>query len=87
VKKLYISGIREEHTEEQLRDYFTEFGNVTDVDIIADKATGKKRGFAFVSFDDYDPVDKCVCERNEHFSGTLFRLKFVGFCSAKIPPN
>lgn len=64
VRKLYVSGIREDHTDDMLRNYFSQFGSVSEVDIIVDKTTGKKRGFAFVSFDDYDPVDKCVLQKS-----------------------
>lgn len=45
-----------------MRDYFKEFGNIVNINIVAHKDTGKKRGFAFVEYDDYDPVDKIVCE-------------------------
>ena len=30
-KRLYVSGIREEHTEQMLTDYFKKFGNVVKV--------------------------------------------------------
>uniref|UniRef100_A0A0N5ARC6 Heterogeneous nuclear ribonucleoprotein A1 n=1 Tax=Syphacia muris TaxID=451379 RepID=A0A0N5ARC6_9BILA len=59
-KRLYVSGVREEHTEEMFKEHFSKYGNVLKVEIIADKSTGKPRGFAFISFDDYDAVDKCV---------------------------
>ncbi|VDK51711.1 unnamed protein product [Anisakis simplex] len=59
-KRLYVSGIREEHTEEMLQEFFSQFGSVLKAEIINDKNTGKPRGFAFITFDDYDPVDKCV---------------------------
>ena len=62
VKKIFVSGIKDEIETEDLRDYFSEMGDVIDVDIIVDKDTKRKRGFAFVQFDDYDPVDKAVCE-------------------------
>lgn len=58
VKKLFIAGIKDDVTDDQLKDYFSEFGTVTNVTIVTDKATQKKKGFGFVEFDDYDPVDK-----------------------------
>lgn len=54
IKKLFCGGVKEDTTEDQLKDYFSKFGIVDGVDI--------KRGFAFVMFDDYDVVDKLVCK-------------------------
>lgn len=62
VKKLFVGGLKDEHTEDDLREYFSEFGAVTGVNIVMDKESNKKRGFAFVEYDDYDPVDKVVCK-------------------------
>ena len=49
-------------TENLFKDVFSEHGNIESVNIITDKATGKGKGFAFVTFDDHDAVDKCNCK-------------------------
>lgn len=69
IKKVFVGGLKEEVTEDQLRDYFSGYGNVTTVDCIVNKETGRKRGFAFVTFDDYDPVDKICLEKDHQISG------------------
>src|SRR5213075_3242739 len=38
-----------EVTENDLQDFFGAFGPVTDVNLITDRATGRSRGFAFVT--------------------------------------
>ena len=57
---MFVGGLKDDTEEHQVREYFSQFGKVESCDLITDKETKKKRGFAFVQFDDYDPVDKIV---------------------------
>uniref|UniRef100_H3C016 Heterogeneous nuclear ribonucleoprotein A1b n=1 Tax=Tetraodon nigroviridis TaxID=99883 RepID=H3C016_TETNG len=63
VKKIFVGGIKEDTEESHIRDYFERFGKIEIIDIIADRNSGKKRGFAFVTFDDHDPVDRIVIQK------------------------
>jgi len=74
VNKLYVSGIKDDLGEEDLREYFGPYGNIVSVNVVTDKNTGKKRGFAFVEFDDYDPVDKIVLQRH-NYKGRKLEVK------------
>lgn len=67
-KIVFVGGLKEVHTEEKLRDYFSQFGNVETVDIAKNKE-GKPRRFAMVTFDDYDAVDKVMSERSHKPEG------------------
>lgn len=46
--RIYVGNLPYEATEQELSDVFAEFGEVEKVDIVADKFTGRSRGFAFV---------------------------------------
>jgi len=50
--KIFVAGIKDEMSEDDIKDVFSEFGKVTSVDIVKDKATDKIKGFAFVGFDE-----------------------------------
>ena len=72
VTKLFVGGFKEDLDADDLRTYFGQYGTVTEVKVIMDKETGKKKGFGFVDFDDYDPVDKIICkalEQNHEIKG------------------
>ena len=45
---IYIGNLSFDTTQDQLRDAFTAFGEVSTVNIITDKYSGDPRGFAFV---------------------------------------
>lgn len=49
-QKLYVSHLPPDVTETGLRSAFSSFGEVTNVFIATDHATGLPRGFAFVAY-------------------------------------
>ena len=62
VKKMFVGGIKDDTTEDHVHEAFDAFGTIEKIDLIKDKATGKTKGFCFVTFDDTDSVDKAVCK-------------------------
>ncbi len=47
-KKLYVGNLSYNATEAQVRELFTQVGEVSDVTIIMDRDTGRSKGFGFV---------------------------------------
>ncbi|XP_059544468.1 heterogeneous nuclear ribonucleoprotein A1-like isoform X3 [Myotis daubentonii] len=69
VKKIFVGGIKEDTEEHHLRDYFEQFGKIEVIEIMTDRGSGKKRGFAFVTFDNHDSVDKIVIQKYHTVNG------------------
>lgn len=47
--RLYVGNLSFDTTENDLQDMFSEFGTVSDVNLITDRMSGRSRGFAFVT--------------------------------------
>ncbi|XP_055039189.1 heterogeneous nuclear ribonucleoprotein A1a [Misgurnus anguillicaudatus] len=69
VKKIFVGGIKEDTDEEHLREYFIQFGKIEEVNIMTEKNSDKRRGFAFVTFDDHDSVDRIVIQKYHTVNG------------------
>merc|ERR1719316_2345901 len=49
---IYIGGLHVGLTEGDVVIVFSQFGEIVDVNLIRDKATGKSKGFAFICYED-----------------------------------
>uniref|UniRef100_A0A0D9QXK8 RRM domain-containing protein n=1 Tax=Chlorocebus sabaeus TaxID=60711 RepID=A0A0D9QXK8_CHLSB len=77
VKKIFVGGLKEDSEEDHLRDYFEQYGKIEVIEIMTDQRSGKKRGFAFVTFDDDDCVDKIVIPKYHTVNGHNCEARIV----------
>ncbi|OHD19877.1 MAG: RNA-binding protein [Spirochaetes bacterium GWB1_59_5] len=50
-KKIYVGNMNYATTEDSLRELFGQFGGVSSVAVIMDRATGRAKGFGFVEME------------------------------------
>ncbi|CAO2629231.1 RNA-binding protein Musashi homolog 1, partial [Lemmus lemmus] len=70
--KMFIGGLSWQTTQEGLREYFGQFGEVKECLVMRDPLTKRSRGFGFVTFMDQAGVDKVLAQsRHELDSKTI----------------
>ena len=62
---IYVSNLSFDVQDQDLRDFFTPYGEVTSAKIINDRETGKSRGFGFVEMADQAASQKAIAELND----------------------
>jgi RNA recognition motif-containing protein len=58
--KLFVGNLSYQTHEDDLKEYFSQAGSITTVNLMLDKFTGKSRGFAFIEFASPQEATKAV---------------------------
>ena len=61
---IYVGRLNPSATEENLREMFEVYGQVTSIKLIKDKFTGNPRGFGFVEMPNADEAQNAIAELN-----------------------
>ena len=73
--KIYIGNMSFDTTEDELRQAFEGFGEVSDVNIIKDRDTGRPKGFAFVEMPNQDEGQAAISDMNgKEFGGRTLNV-------------
>jgi RNA recognition motif-containing protein len=59
---IYVSNLSFNVQDEDLREFFTPYGEVTSAKIIMDRESGRSRGFGFVEMSDDAASQKAISE-------------------------
>lgn len=58
--KIYVGNLPYSVTDADLRETFSSFGEVSEVNLIADRFTGESKGFGFVEMDNNSQADAAI---------------------------
>lgn len=70
-RKLFIRGLGWDTTNEKLASIFSTYGELEEAVVILDKATGKSKGFGFVTFKHIDGALRALKEPSKKIDGRM----------------
>ena len=62
---IYVSNLSFNVQDEDLKGFFTPYGEVTSAKVVNDRETGRSRGFGFVEMADEAASKKAIAELND----------------------
>ncbi len=72
---IYVGNLSYQASEEELRNTFSEFGEVASVKIIKDKFSGESRGFGFVEMAKREDAEKAIAQLDgKDLKGRILRV-------------
>lgn len=70
-RKLFVRGLAWETSSQTLCDAFEEYGEIEEGAVIMDKASGKSRGFGFVTFKHMDSAQRALKDPSKTIDGRI----------------
>eukprot|EP00088_Acartia_fossae_P000477 TRINITY_DN101_c0_g1_i1.p1 TRINITY_DN101_c0_g1~~TRINITY_DN101_c0_g1_i1.p1 ORF type:complete len:303 (-),score=152.56 TRINITY_DN101_c0_g1_i1:50-958(-) len=82
-RKLFVGGLPQEATQDDLKEYFGQYGELERVQLKMDSQTGRSRGFAFIVFKDASSVEG-ACASEHSIKGKKATVKKADVKPGKI---
>ncbi len=73
-KNIYVGNLPWSVTEEEIRNAFAAYGEVTSVKLIEDRETGRPRGFGFVEMEDQGALEAIEALDGTDFGGRNIKV-------------
>jgi RNA-binding protein Musashi len=74
-RKLFVGGLDVKTTEETLKDYFTQWGELVDIVLMLHPNTNKSRGFAFITFEDIESARNTLLKKDHMIDAKAVEVK------------
>jgi len=81
--KLFVGNLAWESTQDELKELFSQFGEIEDAVIITDRYSGRSKGFGFVTFAEESSAQEAISKLNE----TEFKGRKIFVNEARPPKN
>ncbi|XP_034488109.1 RNA-binding protein squid isoform X2 [Drosophila innubila] len=73
--KIFVGGLTTEISDEEIKTYFSQFGNIVEVEMPFDKQKSHRKGFCFITFDSEQVVTDLLKTPKQKISGKEVDVK------------
>ena len=70
---IFVGDLAPEITEDEIRMAFRKFGNISNIKVVCDSASGRSKGFGFISFYEKDDAENAI----KHMNGRALGDKVI----------
>ncbi|CAN4094244.1 unnamed protein product [Withania somnifera] len=74
-RKIFVGGLASTVTETAFKQYFEQFGTITDAVVMYDHNTQRPRGFGFITYDSEDAVDRVLLKSFHELNDKMVEVK------------
>ena len=75
--KVYVGNLPFTVSEEQLRDIFAGYGEISQLNLIMDRDTGRPKGFGFITFATQQSAEKALEQNGKDMGGRALRVNIA----------
>lgn len=68
-EQIYVGNLPYRSTEKDLRKFFEQYGEINSIRVIRDQATGRSRGFAFITYCSSGEASKALVAHGQDLYG------------------
>ena len=77
MNKLYVGNLPFSTSEDALSTLFSQYGEITSVNLIKDRETGRPRGFGFVEFADQSHAEAALALNGYELEGRALKVNIA----------
>ena len=75
--QLYVGNVSYRAEEDELFDFFSQFGEVETARIIKDRRTGRSKGFAFVTYYELESASAALAAHGQELGGRALIVRYA----------
>ncbi|KAL1122104.1 hypothetical protein AAG570_003510 [Ranatra chinensis] len=73
--KIFVGGLSPELSDDDIKNYFAQYGNIVDVEMPYDKTKNQRKGFCFITFDSEQVVAELLKTPKQSINGKEVDVK------------
>ena len=75
--KIYVGNLPYSVADDQLKDLFSQYGEITEVKLIKDFQTGRSKGFGFITFSSAQSAQDSLAANGMEFEGRKLNVNIA----------